>query len=120
MLIPFQFINEEIQVFFDEPPLLEKKPGAPSVFIWRDEKYTIVELLSEWHDYRRRGRMSRNMRPTHAETAAIRGSWGVGVDCYRIRTHNNRIFDLNYTRAPKDVDQRKGTWYLDRELTEVT
>jgi hypothetical protein len=116
MMKPFRFINEEILVTFDTPPLLEKKPGHPSAFTWRGEEYVIAEVLSEWHDYERRGRMSRNMQPKHAKVATDRGSWGVGVDCFRIRTANGRFFDLYYTRAPKDVDRRKGTWYLDREL----
>jgi hypothetical protein len=118
MLRPFRFINEEIQVVFDELPLLEKKPGPPSAFYWRGEKYKVAEVLSEWHDYQRRGRMNRNMQPKHAEAAAARGSWGVGEDCYRVRTDGVRFFDLYYTRAPKDVDRRKGGWYLDRELAE--
>ena len=29
MLTPFRFIGEEIEVVFDEPPALEKKPGCP-------------------------------------------------------------------------------------------
>jgi hypothetical protein len=34
-----------------------------------------------------------------------------------VRTSGGRIFDLYYDRAPKDVDQRKGGWFLDKELT---
>jgi hypothetical protein len=115
---PLRFINQSVEVDFDKQPVLEKKPGCPNRFKWRDEVHEIVELLSEWHDYRRRGRMARNMRPEHAETASLRGSWGVGQDYYRVRTDHGRIFDLYFDRAPKSVDARKGAWFLDKELQE--
>ena len=114
--LPLHFIGEPIEVQFDRLPALEKKPGCPDRFIWREEAHPIVELLSEWHDYRRRGRMARNMQPAHAEVAAGRGSWGVGQDYYRVRTASGRIFDLYYDRAPQDAGHRKGGWFLDREL----
>jgi hypothetical protein len=115
-LKPLRFISEPVEVIFDDAPLLEKKPGCPDGFIWRGEQFRVVELLSEWHDYHRRGRMARNMRPEHAAVAETRGSWGVGQDYYRVRTGGNRIFDLYYDRSPKDADRRKGAWFLDREM----
>jgi hypothetical protein len=111
-----RFIAEEIAVEYDQPPTLEKKPGCPDGFIWQEERFEIVELLQEWHDYRRRGRMARNMQPAHAAVAENRGSWGVGRDYYRVRTKTSRIFELYFDRAPKDVDRRKGAWFLFREL----
>jgi hypothetical protein len=117
-LIPLHFIGEPIEVHFTRPPALGKIPGPPDSFLWRGETFAIAEVLSEWHDYRRRGRMARNMQPRHAATAERRGSWGVGQDYYRVRTSGGRFFDLYYDRAPKDVDQRKGGWFLDKELAE--
>jgi hypothetical protein len=114
---PLRFIGELIQVEFDQPPALEKRPGCPDQFVWRGETYRVAALLSEWHDYARRGRMARNMRPTHAAAAARRGSWGVGRDYYRVRTDSDQIFDLYYDRAPKRVDDRKGSWILYREMS---
>ena len=111
-----RFFQEPIMVEFDQQPLLEKKPGCPDRFTWRDEPFEIEALLSEWHDYQRRGRMARNMRPEHAAAAQRRGSWGVGLDYYRVRTKGGRIFDLYYDRAPVDAGRRKGTWFIDREL----
>ena len=111
-----RFIAEEIEVGFDRPPLLEKRPGCPDRFIWGDESFEISEKLAEWHDYRRRGRMARNMQPAHAAVAEQRGSWGVGRDYFRVRTVGGRVFELYYDRAPKDVDRRKGAWFLFREL----
>ena len=71
---PIRFINEQIDARFDSPPVLEKKPGCPDGFTWRMREYQISEVLSEWHDYQRRGRMSRNMKPAHAKSASKRGS----------------------------------------------
>ncbi len=113
---PLRFIGEPVEVHFNQPPALEKKPGPPDSFTWRGETFIIAEILSEWHDYARHGRMARNMTAEHSRRAGQRGSWGVGQDYYRIQTSNGRIFDLYYDRAPKSVDQRKGAWFLDREL----
>jgi hypothetical protein len=117
---PLRFIGEPIQVEFDRPPLLEKKPGCPDRFLWRGKTYRVVEMLNEWHDYSRRGRMARNMRPEHAAAALRRGSWGVGRDYYRVRTESGRVFDLYYDRAPKGTRDRKGGWFLYREMSEPT
>lgn len=116
-LKPEQFIGEEVEAIFAIAPTLEKKPGCPTEFKWRGSHFRIIEVLAEWHDYRRRGRMSRNMRPTHAESAQRYGSWGVGLDYYRVKTDSDQIFDLYYDRAPADVDRRKGAWFLYQELT---
>ena len=113
--MPVRLIAAPIEVEFDEPPLLQKKPGCPDAFLWDGERYQIVEKIAEWHDYRRRGRMARNMSPAHAAVATRRGSWGVGRDYYRIRTDSDRIFDIYYDRAPQDAGNRTGSWFLFRE-----
>jgi hypothetical protein len=111
-----RFIGEEVTAEFDTPPMLEKKPGCPDRFVWREEVYEIVEMLHEWHDYRRRGRMARNMQPQHLQVAEQRGSWGVGRDYFRVKVADGRTFELYYDRAPKGTDNRKGAWFLYREL----
>ena len=113
---PLRFIDEPIGVTFDQPPVFEKRPPCPDRFVWRDKSFQVVELLSEWRDYGRRGRMAANMRPEHAELAAERGSWGVGRFYFRVRTEAGLIFDLYYDRAPKGSANRKGAWFLFREL----
>jgi hypothetical protein len=131
---PLHFIDQPIEVIFDRPPALEKKPGCPNGFIWEGQTYRIIEQITEWHDYQRRGRMASNMRPVHAEAAAQHGSWGVGRDYFRVRVEGGQIFDLYYDRAPrpaahrgssgasdmgKDSKQRKGTWVLVGEMSEA-
>lgn len=110
--LPLHFYDEPITVEFIESPALEKKPTCPDAFSWRGTTYRVEELLTEWVDYRRRGKMARNMQPQHAAVASVRGSWGVGRFYFRVKVHTEQIFEIYYDRAPKDVDARKGSWVL--------
>lgn len=107
-----RFIDEAVEVIFRQPPALEKKPPCPDAFIWRGEHFEIAHLLAEWFDATRRGRMARNMRPSHAERAAVQGSWGNGRYTFRVETTGGRIFELYYDRASVDANRRKGSWVL--------
>jgi hypothetical protein len=107
---PISFIGEEISVRFDRPPMLEKSPVCPDAFTWRGETFHVVELLEEWHDFRRRG--MRNMRPAHLSRAEKTGSWGKGRFCFRLRVQDGRIFEIYFDRAPESAGDRKGHWFL--------
>lgn len=111
----FSFIDEPVQVEFLNKTGFEKSPGCPDFFIWRGERFQIKKLIAEWQDFTRRGRMARNMRPSHSERASFRGSRGVGRFYFRVQVENDRCFDLYYDRAPKNVDQKKGNWILKGE-----
>jgi hypothetical protein len=113
---PIHFFDEKIEVLFDTPPTYEKTPPCPNGFVWAGETYRIVETLSEWSDFTRRGKYARNMRPAHAAVASTRGSLNVGRFYFRVKVENGQIFDLYYDRAMKNVDDRKGQWFLYREL----
>ena len=117
--IPANFYDDPILVEFDAPPVREKSPHCPSRFTWRGETYAISKVLEEWNDYKRRGRMSRNMAPAHLASASRLGSWGVGRFYFRVRTSSDRVFELYYDRAPEDSDNRKGNWFLFAERKEV-
>ena len=110
------FIGETITVEFDKEPLFSKKPSCPNRIIWGEEMLSIVNLLEEWRDYGRRGRMKTNMRPENIKKAAKRGSWGVGRYYFRVQLENGRLFDIYYDRAPKGTGQRGGSWSLYQEL----
>ena len=148
---PICFIDEQIEVAFNVPPMLEKSPTCPNTFIWNEKTYRVIESLSEWSDFTRKGKMARNMQPAHAAVASTKGSLNVGrfyfrakVDSnqifaagrgslnvgrfyFRVRARalsgsstaggtNTQIFDLYYDRAMKSVDDRKGQWFVYREL----
>ncbi len=114
--LPIHFYDESIQVLFDSPPVREKAPHCPNGFIWNGQTYNITATLSEWTDFTRRGKMAKNMRPAHAATAATRGSLNVGRYYFRVEVNTGQIFDIYYDRAMKNVDDRKGQWFLYREL----
>jgi hypothetical protein len=117
-LEPIKFISEKIEIIYNKPPLLEKKPECPDGFIWAGENFQIIENLAEWKDFTRRGRMARNMSLEHRTRAASRGSLGVGRFYFRVKVNGGRIFDLYYDRAVKSADERKGEWFLHQELGE--
>ena len=113
--LPLHFYDDPIEVIFTVPPTYEKSPDCPQGFIWRGNSYLITEVLEEWVDFERRGRNARNMKPTHLAPARIKGSWGVGRYCFRVKTDSNQYFELYYDRAPDDCDDRKGKWFLKGE-----
>jgi hypothetical protein len=115
-LTPIHFFDESIEPVFDTPPVREKTPPCPNGFIWNKTAYRATEILSEWTDFTRRGKMSKNMRPEHAAVASTRGSLNVGRFYFRVRVDSGQIFDIYYDRAVKSVDKRKGEWFVYREL----
>ena len=115
---PANFYAEPIEVQFDIAPVREKSPHCPNTFTWRTETFEVAEVLEEWIDYKRRGRMARNMAPAHLASASRLGSWGVGRFYFRVKTREGRIFEIYYDRAPEDADGRKGNWFLFAERKE--
>lgn len=109
---PGHFFDEEIQVFFDQPPAHEKTPVCPNGFSWRGECFRVKNVLAEWSSFERRGRMKNNMQPAHSLRAAVKGSWGVGRFFFRVQVEGGRVFDIYYDRAPGSADDRKGHWVL--------
>jgi hypothetical protein len=132
-LVSIHFYDHPIEVIFDTPPAREKTPDCPNGFVWEEKTYRVLEMLSSWSDFTRRGKMARNMRPAHAAVASSRGSLNVGRFYFRVRVRpalpkgdvielpedtRSQIFDIYYDRAMKNVDERKGQWFLYREMEE--
>lgn len=109
-----RFIGEPIAVEYDKPPVHSKRPICPSRLIWRDEEIAVVDMVASWVDFGRRGRMAQTMQPDHAARAAQRGSWGVGRFYFRVKSADERQFEIYYDRAPKNADNRMGNWFLTR------
>jgi hypothetical protein len=110
------FIDEEIKVFFNHPPLHAKLPPCPDAFEWMGEEFMVESLLSEWKDFERKGRLARNMSDAHLGRALVIGSRGSGRFFFRVRTSSRRIFDLYYDRSVKDAVDQSGRWVLYREF----
>ena len=115
---PIHFYDDPIQPIFDTPPIREKTPECPNGFVWNDKTYRVIEMLSAWSDFARRGKMAKNMRPAHAAVASSRGSLNVGRFYFRVRVDSGQVFDIYYDRAMKSLDDRKGQWVMYRELEE--
>ena len=113
---PIHFYDQPIQPVFDTPPVREKTPDCPNGFIWDDKTFRVIEMLSSWSDFTRRGKMAKNMRPAHAAVASSRGSLNVGRFYFRVRVDTGQVFDIYYDRAMKSLDDRKGQWFIYREL----
>lgn len=111
-LPPLEFIDEPVEVIFNNPPLFSKSPPCPDAFVWRGETYTVLEMLEMWQNFQRRGKMARNMQPEHARTAARRGSWGVGRFFFAVRVQEGRVFEIYYDRTPESAGDRAGHWVL--------
>jgi hypothetical protein len=126
--IPIHFYDHPIEPIFDTPPAREKTPDCPNGFIWEEKTYRVIEMLSSWSDFTRRGKMARNMRPAHAAVASSRGSLNVGRFYFRVRVvlsssstagqPESQVFDIYYDRAMKNIDNRKGQWFIYREMRE--
>jgi hypothetical protein len=125
---PIHFFDHPIEPIFDTPPAREKTPDCPNGFTWEEKTFRVVEMLSSWSDFTRRGKMARNMRPAHAAVASSRGSLNVGRFYFRVRVvlsssstagqPPDQVFDIYYDRAMKNVDDRKGQWFIYREMRE--
>ncbi len=120
--LPTRFIGVSVEVVYDRPPALEKRPGPPDGFIWEGRTYHVVAVLQEWHDYHLRGKSLafyvKERGSYRAKAAERRGTWGVGRDYYRVRTAEGEVFDLYYDRAPHGPGERKGAWFLWRQILE--
>ncbi|HBF40349.1 MAG TPA: hypothetical protein DDW19_00775 [Anaerolineaceae bacterium] len=118
--LPFRLIDEPIEVAFSEPPLFEKKPPCPTSFTWQGENYPIIEVIAEWEDYRRKGKMERNMVPGHIRHALRKGSWGVGRFYFRVRVKQGNLYEIYFDRAPESAGDRKGHWFILGERRNVS
>lgn len=111
-----RFISAMIQVYFKVQPVLVKRTGPPDAFSWDGQRFDIVAVLAEWHDYDKR-RERDTTRRSQGQLTRKHGSWGLGRDFYRVRTEDGRVFDLYYDRSPMGADDI-GRWVLYRELEE--
>ena len=108
------FIGESIEVLFDHEIIKQKSPPYPDHFIWHSRRYSVIDLLQQWSDFSRKGRMKRNMSDAHRTKAEKTGSWGVGRFFFRVIVHAGQDFTIYYDRSPQSA--KKGEeWILLQE-----
>ena len=113
-----EFISAEIRAIFARQPIILKRAGVPDAFIWEGQRFEVAELLAEWHDYDKERRELGATRRSQTQLNRQHGSWGLGRDYYRVRTTDDRYFELYYDRRPKSR-AIIGVWVLYRELDEL-
>ncbi len=111
------FIEEPIEALYDQPQIRTKNPGCPDAIRWRSSEFRIVKILKQWSDFSRKGKIRKNMRDAHRDRAEITGSWGVGRIFFRIKVDSGQEFEIYYDRAPKNISDRGGIWFLFKEYT---
>ena len=107
-----RYIGEPIEVEFDRQPLFSKRPHCPDRFTWNETVFHVAEVLGQNTNFGRRGRMAENMQEAHLERAQQTGSWGVGRYVFDVLTTDGRHFEIYYDRAPRNIDNRTGNWFL--------
>lgn len=112
-----RFIGVTVPVEFDEPPRFPRRPTCPDRWVWDGQTFRVRSVEAEWANFERRGRMASNMRPSHAERASRKGSFGVGRFFFRVRTTEDRVFDLYYDRSA--AAGAGGGWTLFQEWEET-
>jgi hypothetical protein len=100
---PLHFLDHPIAVIYDRTPAREKAPDCPNGFLWDGKTYRVIDMLSAWTDFTRRGRMARNMQPAHAAVASTRGSLNVGRYYFRVKVDTGQIFDLYYYTVRREL-----------------
>lgn len=96
-----QFICDPIKPVvgtMDTRAMTRGEPGLPGKFIWRDEEYTVAEVLEKWK-----------------ETSPCRSGGGeryVRKHWFRIRTTDGREMKIFFERQARSKRQSKLRWWL--------
>jgi hypothetical protein len=112
------FICEPIEVEFEKVSGLLKKPGPPLRFVWREQSYTVAEILMEWMDYGG-SPVPNGRRPRYfIRSAQHQGSWGIGRQFYRVRAEEGGEFVIYYDRHPTAKGIDSGWFMYEAEETD--
>ena len=96
-----QFISEPIQPVegtFDPMAMPRGEPGLPHQFTWRDEAYTVAEVLQNWKED--------GPCKSGSSERYLRKHW------FRITTEQGPEMTLYFQRQPRSKRQRKTRWWL--------
>jgi len=96
-----EFISESIQPVtgtFHPQSMGKAEPGLPRRFRWRDQEYTIVEVLQVWKESGPDKDGSGQMY--------LRKHW------YKVRTEPDLIMNIYFERQSRSKSQAKKRWWL--------
>jgi len=99
--MPTQFISEPIKPAvgtMDMQGMARGEPGLPAKFIWRDEEYTVAEVLEKWKET---GKCK-----SGSDEQYVRKHW------FRIRTTDGQEMKIYFERQPRSKGQQKLRWRL--------
>ncbi len=95
-----RFIGQEVEV------RLEGEVKEPAAFTFEGRERRIVEVVESWHDLSYGGDPSRRHRWWQRRHRT----------CYRVRTEDCEVFELQHERGTHLETAQKGKWFLYRQL----
>jgi len=96
-----EFISEPIEPAagtFDAAAMTRGEPGLPKQFKWRDEEYTVADVLETWKE----AGPCRSGGPEQY----LRKHW------FKIRTESGLEMTVYFERQPRSKRQSKIRWWL--------
>ncbi len=99
--MPERFVSEPIQPeagTFDATGMTRGEPGLPKQFTWRDQQYTVAEIIEAWKE----DGPCRNGSPE----MYLRKHW------YRVRTAEGPEMTIYFERQARSKQHNKKRWWL--------
>lgn len=96
-----QFVSEPIHPVegtFDPSGMVRGEPGLPQQFVWRDNEYTVAEVLQVWKED--------GPCKSGSSEMYLRKHW------YRVATEQGPEMTLYFQRQPRSKSQNKTRWWL--------
>ena len=99
--MPGEFVSEVIEPVtgtMDVSGMLRGEPGLPKRFVWREQEYTVEEVLERWKETSpcRSGGRERY----------VRKHW------FRIKTTTGHEMKIYFDRQPRSARNAKARWWL--------
>ncbi len=85
--MPGSFVSETItplEASFDTRGMARGEPGLPRLFRWRKKEWSVAEVLEQWKE--------------HGNCRHGSGERYVRRHCYRVKTTNGWILQINFQR----------------------
>ncbi len=96
-----RFVSEPVQPAegtFDPTAMTRGEPGLPRQFTWRDEEYTVADVLEAWKED--------GPCKSGSSEMYLRKHW------FRVATEQGVEMTLYFQRQPRSKRQSKTRWWL--------